>query len=195
MKIDAKAVASPLSSQLKSAPARKYLLVVRNIGYKTLVNEINIDVDDSRRDSIANLAIAYLKHGIKVYDGWEYLHLNLGYAYYKKQDYENAGQVWTQVKIDFPGSGTVTSFLNTIAGEYFSKAMDAGKNGDTDNAVRYINFGLDLNPNDDNLWYNLGGILYTQQDFTGAKQAWEKALSINPNNIEARSGLDALGVK
>jgi protein O-mannosyl-transferase len=42
-------------------------------------------------------------------------------------------------------------------------------------------------------WYNLGGMLYTAKDFAGAKQAWKKALQLNPDHAEAKKGLQAVG--
>ena len=51
---------------------------------------------------------------------------------------------------------------------------------------------VQVDPNNPKYWYNVGGAYFTLKQYGKAKQAWERTLTDDPNNQEAKKGLVAL---
>ncbi len=57
-------------------------------------------------------------------------------------------------------------------------------------ALESLNSMLATNPNSDNLWYIKGVVqMNLQEDFAGARESFEKALALNPDNLKANSNM------
>lgn len=54
----------------------------------------------------------------------------------------------------------------------------------TDQAVDYYKRGLEITQDDENLWYNLGRVLFDLEDWAGCAEAASKCLAINPDHPE-----------
>jgi tetratricopeptide (TPR) repeat protein len=59
-------------------------------------------------------------------------------------------------------------------------------------ALNLLEKALEVDPNNADYWYNLGGVSYTVGDFEKAREAWTKTLLLDPNNQEAKQGMSAL---
>lgn len=61
-----------------------------------------------------------------------------------------------------------------------------------DQAVDYYKRALELSKDDENLWYNLGRVLFDQEKWAECAEAASKCLALNPEHPEGRKLLDYL---
>lgn len=59
-------------------------------------------------------------------------------------------------------------------------------------ATKEMYKAINVDPNDAELWYNLGGAYFTWGKYDSAYYAWNRTLQINPNHAQAKQGLSAL---
>jgi tetratricopeptide (TPR) repeat protein len=105
---------------------------------------------------------------------------------------DTAEVIWRKVKEDFPHQLTINRYLSIAGSNYFSKAMEVGKRGNVDSALINMKKAVELDSSNAVFWYNLGGVYSLKQDLANTRQCWQKALAIDPNNLEARRGLESL---
>jgi len=83
--------------------------------------------------------------------------------------------------------------LSKALGNYYSRTgwEKYGKNGMYTEAIAEFKKGLVLNDTSENLWYNTGGAYYYNKQYAEAKEAFQMALKLQPDNDNAKKGLDA----
>jgi Flp pilus assembly protein TadD len=107
---------------------------------------------------------------------------NAGFAYYRQKDYANA-ITFLQRASDLDSKDAQVnlalsdSYMKTGRKEEAAKYYDAAATDQNDNSP---------------FWYNLGVIRMTMKNAAGAEEAYQKALSINPNDIDALNNLGVL---
>jgi tetratricopeptide (TPR) repeat protein len=74
-------------------------------------------------------------------------------------------------------------------------AMVMGKQGDSKSQAAYYQKALDLSPNNEVLWYNLGVSREKEGDQKGALDAYAKSLQIKPDDMDALMRAAALSYK
>jgi protein O-mannosyl-transferase len=77
------------------------------------------------------------------------------------------------------------------AATLLNKGLDYGARKDFKNAEKMIERASVLDPDNAVIWNNLGGAYYMSGEMDKAKQAFEKALQINPSLEDARNGYNA----
>ncbi len=77
---------------------------------------------------------------------------------------------------------------------YFNDAMNMGSKHPHE-ALKLLEKALEVDPNNADYWYNLGGVSYTIGNFEKAREAWTKTLLLDPDNQEAKQGMSALPAK
>jgi tetratricopeptide (TPR) repeat protein len=135
--------------------------------------------------------IYYLKKSVLIHDEYVNGYLNLGVAYFKLKQYDEARANWEIAKHIYPNNPFLKRNLELMGTVYYNEAMTKGRQQPRD-AQQLLEKALEVAPNNADYWYNLGGVSYTIGDFEKAKQAWTKTLLLNPNNEEAKRGMAAL---
>ena len=78
----------------------------------------------------------------------------------------------------------------------YTDLIEAGKfyfvNGKFDKAIEEFNKALKLNPNDPEIYYNLGLAYESKSKLDEARKMYEKAVEINPNYSLAKQHLSKL---
>jgi protein O-mannosyl-transferase len=59
----------------------------------------------------------------------------------------------------------------------------------------YMEKAISIDSTNADYLYNLGGMLFTSKDYTGAYYAWMRTLQMNPKHAEAQKGLQALKIQ
>jgi tetratricopeptide (TPR) repeat protein len=65
--------------------------------------------------------------------------------------------------------------------------------GDTDEAIAWMMRAIELDPDNDDYYVLLGDFYGADRDIPHARRAWERALSLNRRNRQARARLSRLG--
>ncbi len=139
-------------------------------------------------------AIVHLTRAVNVHKDYVNGYLNLGVAYYKLKDYDNARKQWDKVADLYPNNPFLKRNYAVLATIYYNKGMEKGGKEPLE-AIKYLEQAVQLDPSNAEYWYNLGGACYTARDYEKARNAWTTTLQLNPNKEEARQGLTALPMK
>lgn len=146
-----------------------------------------------KEKELINKGIVYLTKAVTIHPKYVNGFLNLGVAYYKLGDFENAELYWNQAGKYFPGNPSLRQFYPMLANAYLNKGMAFGGKNDFSQAIKCIEKASNIDPQNANIWYNLGGAYYTVKNFEKARSAWTQTMKIDPNNQNAKRGLEALG--
>lgn len=139
-------------------------------------------------------AIVHLSRAVAVHTAYVNGYLNLGVAYYKLKDYDQCRIQWDKVANLYPNNPFLKRNYAVLASIYYKKGMEKGGKEPLE-AIKFLEQAVQLDPNNEDYWYNLGGACYTVKDYEKARNAWNNTLLINPNRVEAKNGLAAIPVK
>ena len=110
------------------------------------------------------------------------------------KDYDKARTNWEIAKQIYPNNPFLKTNLKLLGSVYYNDAMKMGAKRPVD-AQKLLKKAIEVDPNNSDYWYNLGGVSYTIGDFEKARDAWTKTLLLDPNNQEAKKGMEALTMK
>ncbi len=156
-----------------------------------------LDLSDKpeNKDSVLafrNRAIGYLQHALELHPRYVNGYLNLGLAYYKLRLYKEAEETWGRAKTLYPSNPFLVTYYQILAQAYTNEAAEYGRAGKYKEAIEKLEKAASLNPNDAEIWYNLGGASYTVKDFARAKIFFENCLRLNPEHQLAKQGYASL---
>ncbi|MCE9539042.1 MAG: tetratricopeptide repeat protein, partial [Bacteroidetes bacterium] len=139
-------------------------------------------------------AIYHLSKSVAIHKEYVNGYLNIGVAYFKLKDYDKARANWDIAKKIYPNNPFLKNNLKLMGSVYFNDAMNMGSKHPHE-ALKLLEKALEVDPNNADYWYNLGGVSYTVGDFEKAWEAWTKTLILDPENTEAKKGMSALPAK
>lgn len=126
-----------------------------------------------------NLDAAYNKLG------GMYLHLGM---------LDSAEYYWDTTAKLHPTYPVLKANFALLSNLYFQKGMEMGQHGNAHEAIVYMKKALRHDSANANIWYNLGGAYFSVQNYDSAYYDWNKTLQINPDNADAKRGLQALSL-
>jgi tetratricopeptide (TPR) repeat protein len=152
--------------------------------------------DSATRVHKLDTAIIYLRKSIALHKRTAYVssYLNLGDAYCAMQMPDSADYYWQIVKIAYPHYPNLQEYFGIVVKLYLAQAGRYGARHDYPAATQAIYKGIRVEPDNAELWYNLGGAYFTWGKYDSAYYAWNVTLQINPNYTEAKKGLAAIQV-
>ena len=148
----------------------------------------------SQEEELIKKAIYHLSKSVSIHKEYVNGYLNLGVAYFKLKDYDKARTNWEIAKQIYPNNPFLKTNLKLLGSVYYNDAMRMGAKRPVD-AQKLLEKALEVDPNNSDYWYNLGGVSYTIGDFEKARDAWTKTLLLDPNNKQAKQGMSALTMK
>lgn len=162
------------------------------LGY---LNSGKAATDTGRKIMLLRCSLPYFKESLKLRGSAEHPYINYGVAYYYLQAPDSAKLMWDKGKQLSPKDPLWPTYYNGLVTLYLNKGLELGRIQKYNRAIYYFQKGLEIDPKNADLWYNIGGAYYTVGNYSEAKKAWKKALKINPDYTDARRGLDALKEK
>jgi len=180
-----------------------FITDAETVPYSALVNgnagKAYLDLADkpenkANEKDLIEKAIVHLSRSVDVHKAYVNGYLNLGVAYFKLKDYENARIQWDKVAEIYPNNPFLKRNYNVLAGIYYNKGMEKGGKAPME-AIKFLEEAVRMDQGNAEYWYNLGGAYYTVKDFEKARNAWNTTLQLNPNKVEAQQGLAAIPIK
>jgi tetratricopeptide (TPR) repeat protein len=140
----------------------------------------------SKRDAALYKGIGFLKHAIELHPRYVNGYLNLGLAYFKlRKDFE-ALYYWKNAERLYPNNPYLRNYYIVYYNDLKNRGATYFNRGRMDSAaISYRKCTL-LDPYNPEGWYNLGGAYFNSQKYIKAKQAWDRALQLNPNYAEVK---------
>jgi hypothetical protein len=146
----------------------------------------------NRREAALYKGINFLKHAIELHPRYVNGYLNLGLAHFKlKKDFE-ALYYWKLAERLYPNNPYLRNYYAVYYNDLKNRGAMAFSRGRMDSAAIHYRKATILDPNNAEGWYNLGGAYFNSQRYVLAKQAWERALQINPNYQEVKKVMPML---
>lgn len=129
-------------------------------------------------------AIDYGLKATKLHPAFVNGYLNLGLAYAKLEKYDSAKVVWDKAFQIYPNHPNKKLYFDLLATAYYNKGFNLGGEKKWQEGKAYLLKAVELNPSNARYWYDLGGFSYNSGDYSKAKEAWNKAYQLNPNDAE-----------
>ncbi len=136
-------------------------------------------------------AIYYLTRAVSIHNEYVNGYLNRGVAYFKLHDYVKAKADWDLVKEIYPHNPFLKADYKLLGTIYYNDAMKMGAKHPFE-AAALLEKAIEIDPENSDYWYNLGGVNFTIHNFEKARDAWTKTLQLDPNNQDAKRGMAAL---
>jgi len=118
--------------------------------------------------------------------------VNLATAYFHLGLPDSAKLYLDKVKALYPNYPSLKKISGLVAGLYINSAMVYGGQKNTRHAITDLKNGISLQPDNPDLWYNLGGAYFTNQQIDSAQYAWNITLKLKPDYADAQRGLQAI---
>ena len=134
---------------------------------KILSSNINIITDGDLRDEIAKI-----KKGNSTKDAEDFF--NMGNAYYKKNNYNNAIECYEKS----------VELLPNLPNSYFNMGNSYYLKGNYDKAIESYQKVIELQPVA-SAYYNIGCVFSAKCNNDKAIEYYQKAIKLNPNKVEA----------
>jgi hypothetical protein len=143
----------------------------------------------NKRETALYKGIGFLTHAVDLHPRYVNGYLNLGLAFFKlRKDFE-ALYYWKNAERLYPNNPYLRNYYQVFANDLKQRGAMAFNRGRMDSAAIAYNKWAILSPGDPEAWYNLGGAYFNTQRYALAKNAWERALLINPNYAEVKKVL------
>lgn len=167
------------------------VLVLGNVA-ASYITMADMDTVIKTKHEKLHKAIGYLSHAIDIHPTFVAGYLNKGIAYLKLGDIDSAQLCIANVKKYYPNYPTLGSIYALIADTHMKNGWNKyGKFGKYPEAIAEFRKGLEVDPNNAELWYNVGGAYYSNHQYKEAVEAWQHTLQIKPNYVEAQQGMQA----
>ena len=148
-----------------------------------------------RREELLETAIGYLERAIEIHPRFANAHTSLGLALYRLDRLDEAEREWRLADTLRVNDPTVGRNLLALAETYFRKGLDEGSDGHYGPALEWFDKAVRLDQKNAAIWTNIGKARYWLKDYDGARDAWRRALQLEPGSRDAVSGLAVVGDK
>jgi len=163
-------ISSPDCSRLNLYASEVYIIKANK--------ENNIEL----KNEYLNKAVYYGEQSLRIHSKFAYSYLRLGFAYYHLHEYFKTADLWIQalkLEPEDPDAIKWTKFLSSVLYKEGNGFFDQGKD---DEAIKYFIKSVELNKENVEALYNLGGIYFIKGDTIRAEQSWDKVRKSDPNH-------------
>jgi tetratricopeptide (TPR) repeat protein len=149
--------------------------------------------DTLHRQNFLDSAIYHLEKAVTLHPKYVNGFLNLGLAYFQKKDLDKAEYYWGFARKYFPTHPFFRqSYDPALANAFVERAKKEGQSGNVPKAIGYVARALRYDSTNSETWYHYGGANYSIGNLNEAYRGWSKCLQLNPNNAEAKKGLESV---
>lgn len=178
------------SADIKTAP--NSILVNNNVA-NILIQQADSISDLGRKSKMLDSAMRFTSKALQYYPQYTNALLNHALIYQLQGHTDSAMKYWLIAKSTLPND----PHIPRISDYLYSIGTSAGLK-DIPKAIYHFRLAISIYDKNAAAWSDLGGAYYTIKNYDSAAYCWKQALSINPNNANAKNGYRALtqnGVK
>lgn len=140
------------------------------------------ETDKKLKNDYFNKSIYYGEQSLKIHPKYIEMYLIMGCIYYDLNDYDKAADFWIYVyKLD-PTHPQAKEYIELLSTVFFNEGNNFYEQGNTDEAIKRYLKSVELNSNNVESWYNLGGNYLLKDDTKNALWAWQNVLNLDPNH-------------
>jgi len=140
--------------------------------------------------------IYHLEKAVSIHPKYVNGYINLGVAYYALKDLDKAKKYWEITRQLYPNNPYLLNNLKALSFAFYTEAMNiVAKTKERDKivtAIKYLESAAELEPNNPDFRYDLGGLNYMVGNIEKARADWQQTLRINPNHEKALSALKSI---
>jgi tetratricopeptide (TPR) repeat protein len=151
--------------------------------------------DATRRSELLAAAVDHLQRAIAIHPRFASAHINLGTAMFHLGRLDDAEREWVLAGKLRANDPMVERNLRALANEYLHKGLDVGSAGDFRDALAWFEKAAHFDPSRAVIWANVGKAHYWMKDRDAAREAFRRALELEPGRADALAGLAATGGK
>jgi len=140
--------------------------------------ETNIDL---KRDYFRKAAY-YGERCIQIYPDNPIATMELGSAYFGLQDYYKTADYWTKTYRLIPNDPQAKYWVEFLSNVFNKQGNGFSEHGDRGEAINCFKKATQLNYDNVEAWYNLGGHYYLNKDSVNGSLAWETVKRLSPNH-------------
>jgi len=153
-----------------------------SVGERYLLKAIKFESDKKLKTEYLSKVIYHYERAIKIYPTNPAAYLDLGVAYFGMRDYFKAADLWIQAYRLDPANARAKKSTEQLSAVLLQEGFNYYLKGNTDEAIRCYLKATELNFNNVEAWYNLGGNYFLLNDTKNAIAAWENVLKLAPNH-------------
>lgn len=127
-------------------------------------------------------AVYYGEQASAIFHNYPDIYKTLGYAYFGLQDYLNAADNWLLESKFNPSDKAAQARIIMLSNVLFDKANKFYALHNIPEAIKYYQKSVDLNINNVEAWYKLGGNYFLMNDTKNGIEAWQNVISLAPNH-------------
>ena len=148
--------------------------------------------DKNAQHEYASQALGFFAQADSIVPDYLPVLLNRGAAYFLLDNIPAAEASWDRVRGIEPQNTMLKGYDALLFDHYYRKGLKAGTDHDLPGAITALSRAVRYDPDKADAWYNLGGANFTAGDTANARISWERALQVDPRNVGAQQGLNAL---
>ncbi len=129
-----------------------------------------------------NKAIYYGKRCLQIYPNNPVTIMEVGSAYYGLKEYDKTAELWMKTYKLIPNDPQAKYYVELLSNIFNKEGNGANNKGNIDEAIRCYKKATELNYDNVEAWYNLGGNYYLKKDSINADMAWGIVKKLRPNH-------------
>lgn len=142
----------------------------------------NAETNPELKNEYYKKAVYYGEQCLKIYSSHPTVYMNLGSAYFGLHDYYKTAQLWQKAYQLIPDDPEVKKSLEFLSTTFYKQGNGFSESGATDSAIKNYLKATELNNNNVEAWYNLGGSYYLKKDTISAYHSWGKVKQLDPKH-------------
>ena len=168
---------------------KKLLVTKEDVGWAKQVDKVAARAAEASARGDFAIAIILYRDALELAPGADIYLMSIGSCYANMGQPRNALPCLERAHQISPNNQRIARNLRALrkpeAGEWFDKGNSLGQSGRFEEAVRYYDKVLEIDPQHDEAWYSKGTILSQLGRFDEAIRCYDRAIEIDPHNSEA----------
>jgi tetratricopeptide (TPR) repeat protein len=140
------------------------------------------EMDDDVKNEYLKKAVDYGEKSLKIDSGNPVAYVELGHANASLHLYRKAADYWIKAYQLNPAYPDLKKWMDDLSKRLYVEGNGLSDQGKTDEAIKCYLKSVELDKNQIEAWYNLGGIYYFKNDTAAATEAWRKVMAMDPHH-------------